>query len=586
MSNHAAINTTVNFNTPENFIFDNTKIQVDENGAKLNLVNKSLNHIEEFSDSGSIQFDPSKVEFINGEIRQKIFYPAGENFMARFFDNTFLSRSLGSPTPISNVNANIVNNVLDLTTQGVSYIEYNAINNQVPASKGTIRFKYTPTLSLPRIAGEYILDLSNGTGNVNRIWITHANNDQLQLIVKNKHGSNGATVITSGLVLTPGVEVEIEVGFNLIDGNNYIAVNGVIEAVTNSTAERELTGLSSILIGSYATNRAKESSFKIRDLQFFDTDLHSADFSNEIPRQVNTYEASMAIVPTITYSGLGELQSIDSVVLDSSNAPQVLDSMNGNDIDLQINFEAGDTRQRINQLTVNYTGQEYSKDNPIIKIKNAFYMTTLSQAKADIIKTGLDNVKFLMEIDSVFYWIDSNGQALSDGTYAQANTIEELQTALSQEAFEISPNAPVTLCMLIHCEDGSTSPVLNSISMEYGFYHSADSVNKCLVSGVILDGSGFPVEGAEIEADSKTDYFYGRNLITRKAIVKSDYEGKFSISLVETETTGVKVDLKISYSYKGKTTKNNYKDLTIPNKITEDLAVVYQTSMDAAENNE
>jgi len=206
------------------------------------------------------------------------------------------------------------------------------------------------------------------------------------------------------------------------------------------------------------------------------------------------------------------------------------------------------------------------------------YMSDLIAFDSAETKLEQDEIKYQMKYRGNAYYIVDNVATISDGSYAQSNTLAEIQASLALGEIDISPDSPVQMITLLHADDGYSTPEIESMTLGYGFYFESSEIPKCVVSGTVLDNNGLPVSGAIVEFDSLENYFYGEHLIAKKAVFTTDDLGQFYAQLIETETTAKTVNCKISYTENGKTVVDIYPKLTIPNLANEEFQKIVADS--------
>lgn len=108
----------------------------------------------------------------------------------------------------------------------------------------------------------------------------------------------------------------------------------------------------------------------------------------------------------------------------------------------------------------------FPTDNPTIVSKTFIGATLLNGTTADIVATGNDAIKAIVQVNSEKYYFNGSDWAISDETYAQTSTIAEINTNLPTL---ISQSSDVRLIYYLHSDDGSSTPVLNESAITYEF---------------------------------------------------------------------------------------------------------------------
>ena len=214
------------------------------------------------------------------------------------------------------------------------------------------------------------------------------------------------------------------------------------------------------------------------------------------------------------------------------------------------------------QHTSNYTPgyivpTVYSITNPTIIFSNPVADNQgLELFTESATKPGLDEFKYSISKDGVYYYWDGAAWLASDGTYAQANTAAEIET--NKSTFNPSGIGVETIIeMFLHSADGSTTPVANFVTVGVDFYAGdATPPDQCVVYGFCYDDEGNPKDGVEIAINlSQKEVLYKTDLIlfdVPQIDLVSDEKGYWDVSLIETvNMDGAK--WKFDFSYDGKT---------------------------------
>ena len=153
-----------------------------------------------------------------------------------------------------------------------------------------------------------------------------------------------------------------------------------------------------------------------------------------------------------------------------------------------------------------------------------------------------------MRIFDPFYH-DGSNWVPSNGTLAQSNTPAEILANVSTFPVSKGVGGAVQIAHIFQSDVGYDTPSIESISISYKFQFKPDDVNLCIVYGSVLDNSGLPVEGATVRVNS-SDKFFNAAFIGPSAKAVTDKFGKFSLTVVETETTNTAVNFTIEYTQK------------------------------------
>jgi hypothetical protein len=204
----------------------------------------------------------------------------------------------------------------------------------------------------------------------------------------------------------------------------------------------------------------------------------------------------------------------------------------------KIHFQNSNSQSNVSNLDVEVTGQTYSTDNPTIKPNATLNTEALINFEAEIEETGDDKVLFMIEVNRINKWYNGSAWVNSSG-YPEANTAEEIVAAAEYLFDEYALIKPI---IILHSDDGSSTPAIESMTIEYDFKGTEpDDPDKCIVYGYLKDISGDPVEGATITVTLKlrknNQYRESSDSIilttTKTTITLSD--GYFDFELIKSE---------------------------------------------------
>ena len=192
------------------------------------------------------------------------------------------------------------------------------------------------------------------------------------------------------------------------------------------------------------------------------------------------------------------------------------------------------------QNTANYTvGAEattqYSRAAPTVVLDAAFTTDNIEAFTESISETGNATCQytFIDSATSIEYYWNSSAWVAADGTYAQSNTAEVVNTNGSHTSF---PEGDIQLKAYFYTDYGKTRAELTSNTYTYSFYNTQTTPTTCTVWGFYRDVSGVGVSGASVEftlvRDSKQYMEAGSAIIDKKVTVTTDANGRFEAELV------------------------------------------------------
>lgn len=181
----------------------------------------------------------------------------------------------------------------------------------------------------------------------------------------------------------------------------------------------------------------------------------------------------------------------------------------------------------------------FSTDNPIIKPYMAIYMNELESGEEIVNKSGLDDIKYNVEISGIWYWINESGLVVpvTVDDYSQSNTVIEWNNALNQ--WDPPQAVYVRFRAFLHSEDGYTTPELDNMILNYIYRGDPpDTIHKTLLWGKSFDGSGNPTTGITVKvtpAAQVQEYKTNTIILESELTAVCDAEGYWWLYLVESD---------------------------------------------------
>lgn len=315
---------------------------------------------------------------------------------------------------------------------------------------------------------------------------------------------------------------------------------------------------------------------------------------------VNTYNDDIWHHVVVTYDGnniIGGLNVyVDNVLDRSVSSSAILSDTIINDADLQISGRDGnniciDSTTSIDEVliydrelttaeisfrwnggagtqTIPGASTAFPTNNPTLTSKSNFLATQIQAFDAVIVAAGSDEIRFVILINNVdMYW---NGSiwAIST-TFAESNTLAEIQANIT--TLDLGSGQPVNYKPYYHSNDGSSTPVLSEVEIDFDFFGSdVDNPNECIVFGKIFDEDGLPVENVAIKINSTCPVavYDGESVISfsEKETITNSF-GAWSISLIET----TRMDIKYDFEFIDGTTTQKFRR-GVPDEITKNFS--------------
>lgn len=597
-----------NFTDPTLYTFDSNLIDFTvSQKPRLKLQdNPGQDFVQDFSSDVGFVYDSNKAEFVGGKLQQVDKAPAGSVCWATYTTDKDLNVSIngGSLTGTLINGATVSGGYLNLLGGVSSYADYAGLNNvDTLIQEGTIKFILKPNYSgTPAGIRNFIVIAEASGDSSNLVNIYHKSSDgNIKVVIKNQ---TTGTIMTDDLGVwnpTAGTDYEFELNFIIdtaVGANTFIRL--FIDGVQFGATKTGVTGTRNSNIGLIRVGSnvgtGDFANHSVKDLIFYDTVQHTANYIPGYTLDETRYLASNVIVPEMEYTGAGTLVTFDSFYTTESGSPRytlqigqsgdylywdgsawsVSDgtyaqandetTFNTNVGDLNVegeiygqfkmHFTDSNTQSWIDELTASLTAQIYPLTNPSIVFTENLGLEAISAFSETSTKTGSDEIKYILSKDSVQYYWDGAAWSISDGTYAQSNTAAEIET---NKAVFTSAGVYFEIEMFLHSDTGVTTPEVTLVSVSYDFWGgNIDAPHKTIVFGVCYGEDGNVLPDAEISIDlSKKEVLYNTELILfdiPTIDVVSDSNGYWEAELIDTANMdGAKWVFVFTYDGKSKT---------------------------------
>jgi len=559
---------TYTFTTPTNYTYDTDKVEITGGKAQLKLTdNAGETFTEDYADDTDFTYDSDKAEFDSGQVQQKSQSQANATFGATYTTDIDGSWGDGTLKGTAAGGASVSGGKLDLRGGGVKNVVYDAVGNSNFVQTGTIRWRYTPNYSGTPAANRYLFAIGMAAGNNNLLYMYHSNTARLYFICYN---SSGAAILntffdtwTTGVA---GTEYEFELNMDFTTGDVRLFIDGVQKSTTKSAIGTRSNTATKMVIGS-SINGAATSDCYMNDVVVFNTVQHTANYTPGYTLADDLYAETKVDLPQFSYSGVEAIQALTAFAETGTGTPRYIlngEYWNGaawaasddsyaqassaadvntnigsltvaDDIDVSVVFPDGGTQNAVSNNVLTYTGKIYPDDDPTVTFNSTIRMEGLEGFDETASKTGSDEIKYILRKESTDYYWDGAAWSSSNGTYAQSNTAAEIET---NKASFASLGTTVTVIAFLHSNDGSTTPELDQVTVEYDFSGEAsDDISICTVYGYQTDSEGNPSTAAVTATLTKDGVKYKDNILIRKTLitVTPNSEGYFELDLIETE---------------------------------------------------
>jgi hypothetical protein len=391
---------TLPFDNSANFIFDINKIEFLAGVAQLKLKNNTgLEFEQQFTNDTGFTYDSDKAEFAGGKVQQKNQFP-NATFGANYNVDINGTFGDGTLTGVATGGASISGNKLDLTGNTTKHVTYDASLNADSQQQGTIRFKFTPDYNGVPPTNMNLFSISKqDASTINSIALQHKQTTgALRLLMVDYLDSTIIDVDLGTLSAVSGTEYEICICFDITAGATRLFVNGNQSGTTQTATGTRDSNISLLRVGNNVGGVGL-SDFYIDDFIFYDTVLFTSNYTPGYTL-VNKYVESKIDLPQFSYTQIGNVQSFDDFTVIETGLPKYI--INGNywngsiwtssngsyaqantatevltnislisatdTLDVSVVFTDTNAQSNVDNLIMEYTGQDYPSDNPTIEI--------------------------------------------------------------------------------------------------------------------------------------------------------------------------------------------------------------------------
>jgi hypothetical protein len=555
------------FDTPSNYTYDNTKIDVSGSTAKLKRSIANIDYTQDFTSDVGFTYDITKAEFVGGILRKKDWRPVGYSFIAAL--HTIIDGNWGGGvlTGTAVGGASIISGWLDCTGSTDKYVRYAALGNISAATQtGTYKTMYRPGTGTTQ---SEIFSIAKASGAKNLIALTRLASGTFKIQIYSNTITSIVNYTTPVYSTTPGTAYELEFFWDLDAGYTGLRINGTLLGIIQTGTGTRDTDVDYLRIGGYYIVAACNASFK--DVECWPTVQHHADYSPGYLVYETIYNASNFTIPEMASltGGFLALQNFTSSVVGAplftvqvgrsgnylywdgagwttsdrtyakANSIATIVAHMGTLLvtgQMYIQFEGyfddGNTLASIDTMTATMNQEYlYPITNPTITPNSTFYSTELLNFIAATSIVGSDNIKFIItENGSNFYW---NGAAVvaSNGTYSQSNTAAEILAHIT--AF-VTARKLVGVIIFISSYDGTTTPLIDTLTITYNSALVPPIVPTLVnMEGFIYNANG-PIANQLIKCRPYQAGYWNQNIFHEYAwedLGNTDTDGFFSVEI-------------------------------------------------------
>jgi len=593
---------TVNypFDTPGNYTYDNTKIEVTASTAQLKISDDPGQQVtEDFTNDTGFTYDNTKAEFVGGVVREKDQRPNNLSCAASYLSSIDLqSYSLGLSTGTAIGGASIINNQLDLT-DGDKCVNYDANLNADNQQIGAFKFKFTPNYVTFPLAESPLITICKALGSSDNIVMLRIDTaGRIQVFIED---SSGVTITNALLGIwnsVQGQKYEFEFNYNITLGESRLFIDGTQFGSTQTDTGTRDTNISFLNVGGNFNNAQFMDGY-FSDLQIFTTVQHTADYTSGYSVSETIYVESKVELPQFSYSGPGAIQQLtgfttteigsphyvlnnlywcgsawvssDGSYIQSNGKATILANIltfphNGVYTDIDIIFsDSSSVQSSVDELMLECTTQIYPTTNPTILTLTAITTQGIDSITITENSTITDYMRYTVEVGGNERYWNGSSWALSVG-FVESNSITEIQENIS--TLDLSSGFEVKFICYLHSTSGLGTPSVSNISVVYDFYGGAAvTPNLCVVWGYIHDITNEPSENITIiiKSEQNSDYQEEILVTTTPKTILPDATGYWEISLFVSEE--LDPETKYIFDFKGTSfSLNSIK--TVPNELS------------------
>lgn len=619
-----ALTLSVNFDTPANFSYDPSKVEFVGTGTVINpyraqlklVANPGQTFLEEFSSSTGFTYDSTKAEFTGGVVRSKDSRPT--NVVCRGDWSVIPTTNLawGNDvllTPTSSVGTvSVSGGFLQIsgTNSSLNWDKSTETNlNCAVGEEGEVRVtvQFGTTNPNPGNFHGIINILESSVSSANKINLALNQNGAIFVTTTNNLATQSFAFATTGIIPLTDRDDLYDVIFSV--SSRYLPSSALCRIVVYNITKGTLVLNESVSRSPYtvtATQRylqlgggtvSESKTIKIKDLVIYNTPVSLEAFSYS-PLSSYIYNETQIIAPAANYAGVGSntgytgFSSSDlsgarytlngkywngSAWVASTNA--YAEANSAATINTNIGFlpvseptilrvilpstnNTSTNAPSVDTSTITFTGEIY----PTTEQKISLLASILSDALYAFSETGTlpsaTSKRFTLKISGVEKYWNGFGWVTANGTYAQTNTLDEVQANITSVSIPLGET--ISFVFWIKTDDGLVTPSLQTVTLSYDFRGEVPSdPYKCLVYGYVKDINGNALSGTTVKVEMKSLSVYDSRLQVERSSysVDTDAEGYWEMSLIANEirpndeSYNAAVQYIFSFTTDGKTVK-------------------------------
>jgi len=206
-------------------------------------------------------------------------------------------------------------------------------------------------------------------------------------------------------------------------------------------------------------------------------------------------------------------------------------------------------------------GGTFDTSNPTILTNYPITCSDITSFSDSITEPGSDEITHILEIERQDYYFDGSSWVVSDGSFAQSNDSATINANLVDLLSDIglTSNFALRIKTLLHSAAGTSTPDITSISQVHSFSEpSFTQINECVITvnlGDLFGDKFSPANPPMFYVTNDRSFNHTNNVVLPfTQSVAFDPQGQATMSVIETESVGEKVNFYVTYE-EGKSLK-------------------------------
>lgn len=561
---------------------------------------------EDFADDTDFTYDSDYSEFSSGQVQQKDQRQTGATFGVSYTANINGSWGDGVLTGTATGGASVSGGKLDLTGGGVKYVDYDADANADSQQVGCVRLKYTPNYNGSPPTDYPVFSILKADGDTNNIiMFRHETSGIWKIYIEDYIGALIMSASLPSWSATLGVEVELELNWDLTTGATRLFIDGTQWGTTQTDTGTRDSNITVLRIGSNYSGVQNMNAY-IDDILIFPTVQHTSNYTSGYTVVDYVYAETEVLLPEMEYTGVGTLVAVTDFVTSFGGSPRITLEIGRSGDELywdgaqwavsnetydqatdpatfaanvaslpvtgeiygqfKIYFTNSNNQSSFDNLLITLTAQIYPIDDPYIISNVSIGIDNIDSITEAVTKTGSDDISRVCIIAGSPYYYDGASWVTSDYSYAQSNSASEIIAAIDALDDIIGNGATFAMAYIFHSNDGSTTPSITTDIIVYDFFGGVESApNECIIYGTMRDEDGDAVENGVVTiSSSNTKALYNNNILTLdQKTVLTRSNGYWEAVLPETTN----MDIHFIFTFSNDNTHREYPRI-IPNEDT------------------